>query len=618
MIDWIVSSSVLIAVIIALRYLLKGKISLWLQYALWGLVLVRLLIPFSVGGSSFSVMNTVEQASVVQDVEIIKNVDHLEHRADGSVEGYFPSDYMRDFPTLVAKSKTDQEYARLQKLLSFRQVFIAIWLFGAAALLFVFVISNGRLASRLRQTRKPLNINCSALPVYVTQAVETPCLFGVFAPAIYLTPEAAADATMLRHSVEHELTHFRHGDNFWSLLRCVCLVLHWYNPLVWWAACLARTDAELACDQATIKRIGENERAEYGRTLIGMTCQKRPDLFITATTMTGSKNNIKERIILLAKKPKMAIYTLVAVVLIALTVAGCTFTGAKEGQQDFAPDTVSMVQMLSSAFPPDPITDAKIVEDLWSLYQNFEFTGTTETLDKESVNAWGITVTFTESGSDVSESFTIFAGGLCSLGDDYTKYHILNDGASIYQVFLNYFQAAQRGELQSLSDVKISVDDLEAVPSDVVDYAKDYLAQQIRAYQTGWPKIAPGCSISEAKISGLTQMNTGTAGLDKAIKLYLLEYRLRVEGNVDAVLIGGMSAVEIDGENWLTEWNSVGQPYLLLACDERGAEPLWERICVTNSEELYQYNTPKMLEQYGDFYTAAARELYHKYQISAE
>lgn len=73
---------------------------------------------------------------------------------------------------------------------------------------------------------------------------------------------------MLRHTVEHEITHFRHGDHFWSALRSVCIALHWYNPLVWWAAILSRNDAELACDEGTIRRIGEDARAEYGRTLI--------------------------------------------------------------------------------------------------------------------------------------------------------------------------------------------------------------------------------------------------------------------------------------------------------------------------------------------------------------
>lgn len=610
MIEWIVTSSILIAVIIALRYLLKGKISLRIQYALWGLVLLRLLIPFSIGGSRLSVMNTAEKIPVVQDAKSISNVDQIEHMSNGSVEGYYPSDFMCDFPKVVAESKTAGEYARMEQVLSFREAFIPIWLCGTAVLFIMFAASNGRFSSRLRRTRRPLEVRGSALPIYITGETDTPCLFGLFRPAIYVTPEAAEDATILRHTVEHETTHFRHGDNFWSVLRGICLAVHWYNPLVWWAAFLSRRDAELACDEATINRLGERERAGYGRTLISMTCQKRTALLITATTMTGSKSSIRERIMLLARKPKMKIYTLITVVLAAAVAAGCTFTGAKEEQENFSPDTVSMVQMLSSAFPPAPITDAETVEYLWSVYQGFDFDGTAETLDKE--NVWSISVAFSNSESGESERFTIFQGGLCQLGDDYETYHILLDGAEIYNEFLSCFEAAKKADSSAQSGVNISADDLSDVPAAVIAYAKDYIAKQIDDYHSVWPEIAPGCSVTAAKITGLTQMNTGTAGLNTSVNLYSLEYRLLVSGNIDSVLVGGMSYKEIDGENWLTEWSSGGQPYLLLYCDDSGTKPVWDRICETNTEEIYQYNTSEMLEQYGNFYTAAAMELYHK------
>jgi len=91
---------------------------------------------------------------------------------------------------------------------------------------------------------------------------------------------------------------------------------------------LSRRDSELCCDEATIRRIGENERAEYGRTLIAMTCRERTHLLLTATTMTGSAKSIKERILLIAKKPKMTVVTVIAVTVIAIIAAGCAFTGA--------------------------------------------------------------------------------------------------------------------------------------------------------------------------------------------------------------------------------------------------------------------------------------------------
>ena len=227
MIKWIVASSILIAVIIALRYFLRGKISLQLQYALWGLVLLRLLIPYSIGSSGFSVMNTVQKVPVVQDFESVRDVGNIWHTESGAVEGYPSYELMPETPVTVAENKTKAEFTRMEKALAFREAFIHIWLCGVAILVIAFAASNVRFSSRLRRSRKPLEAKGSALPVYISNETDTPCLFGLLHPAIYLTQDAVENATILRHTVEHETTHFRHGDNFWAVLRIVCLVLHW-------------------------------------------------------------------------------------------------------------------------------------------------------------------------------------------------------------------------------------------------------------------------------------------------------------------------------------------------------------------------------------------------------
>ena len=86
MINWIVTSSVLIVVVAGLRFVLRGKISLRLQYALWLVVLFRLLVPFDFGESSISMMNVVEQVPMVQEMESLENVESISYyEADGTV-----------------------------------------------------------------------------------------------------------------------------------------------------------------------------------------------------------------------------------------------------------------------------------------------------------------------------------------------------------------------------------------------------------------------------------------------------------------------------------------------------------------------------------------------------
>lgn len=335
--QWIVSSSVLILVVIALRYVLRGKLSLRMQYALWLLVLVRLLVPVSFGASDLSVMNavperapTVQQGTYKQDIAGERNDAPANAGTVGipaqSMNEAAPPDLVQNVTTATVTAPTVEktDWARIAK---------TVWLAGAAALGLVFLAVNLRFGKKLRRSRERVEETDACLPVYESGETDTPCLFGVAKPSIYVTPDTRTEAETLRYALAHEQTHYRHGDNLWAVLRGVCLALHWYNPLVWWAAELSRRDAELACDEATIRRIGESERAAYGRTLIRMTCEKRPALLVTATMMTDSGKGLKERISLLVKKPKTAAYTAVAVLLIAGLSVACTFTGGRENAE---------------------------------------------------------------------------------------------------------------------------------------------------------------------------------------------------------------------------------------------------------------------------------------------
>ena len=335
MMQWIVSSGVLILTVIALRRVLRGRISLRMQYALWLLVLVRLLVPVSFGTSGLSVMNAVPERAPIVRQDTVKQSQtatvnentitaNTENGSTGNGNGAPSPGTVRSGTVPVGQPAERTDWGKLGR---------TVRLSGTAALGLVFLAVNLRFGRRLRRSRRPVENTGAELPVYETAETDTPCLFGLIRPAVYLTPETLADADALRYSLAHEQTHRRHGDNLWAVLRGVCLALHWYNPLVWWAAELSRRDAELACDEATIRRLGESERAAYGRTLIRMTCEKRPALLVTATMMTDSGSGLRERITLLVKKPKTAAYTAIAVLLVAGLSVACTFTGGRDNAE---------------------------------------------------------------------------------------------------------------------------------------------------------------------------------------------------------------------------------------------------------------------------------------------
>ena len=337
MLEWIASSCALILAVLLLRRLLRGRIGPGLQYALWLLVLVRLLLPVSFGAALVSVQNLVRDADERAASQVVTYVNQTAPDPVPSEPAPAQSATAQPQYTQSAAAPQPQPEAPLTvtaRPVTLSDILRCAWYAGMAAMALWLIATNLAFRARLAKRARRIEYPGCKLPLYITEAVETPCLFGVLRPAIYLTPEAASEPVTLAHSVEHELSHYRHGDHIWALLRCLCLVLHWYNPLVWLAAALSRRDAELACDEATIRRLGEAERAAYGRTLIRISCERRATLLRTATTMNCGKSGLRERIALIAKRPKTAAYALVILILAAIAVTGCTFTGAQAGEPD--------------------------------------------------------------------------------------------------------------------------------------------------------------------------------------------------------------------------------------------------------------------------------------------
>ena len=330
--NWILSSSVLIAAILAVRRIFRGRISPRLQYALWLLVLLRLLLPVNFGRSAASVMNYLpagEAQVLAQSLTESGNVSTApvkptavpvspvqNDRPDLSQSPSAPGNLQP--PAVLPAQENGFDAARLLG---------GLWLLGIAAVLLCLLVSNLRFALRLRRSRVP-EAPYQGLPVYECAWLETPCMFGLLRPAIYLSPGLTGDSR--DYALRHEYGHFRQGDHLWALFRGLCLALHWYNPMVWLAVRLSKRDGELACDQRVTRSLTEAQRLDYGRTLIRLSCSGREPVFCAATTMSVKGKALKQRIEYIAKRPTMLLSTVIVLLLAVILSVGCTFTGAKE------------------------------------------------------------------------------------------------------------------------------------------------------------------------------------------------------------------------------------------------------------------------------------------------
>lgn len=322
---WILSSSVLIIAVVLLRRLLGKRVPASLRYGLWLLVLLRLLIPGSVFQSRVSVMNLAPaQSGAVFEPPMLTPSPQAGGVLVGTVPGLEPA------PDNATAPRYGGERAGGAAVTGWRDWLVTLWVCGSALTAAAFIVSNGAFYLRLRGTRRRFEADFP-LPVYVSGATASPCLFGYVRPAVYLTP-AAAESPGLPYVLAHELAQKMHGDIWWSLLRCCCLAAWWWNPLVWLAAFLSRKDGEIACDEAAIRSFGEDKRIDYCDTLVDMIALRPAPVSIlrASTAMVAGKRGLRERLEAIVKRPKTYVSAIVALALIAALAAGCTFTGAKE------------------------------------------------------------------------------------------------------------------------------------------------------------------------------------------------------------------------------------------------------------------------------------------------
>lgn len=509
MMEWIISASFLITVVAVFRRILRGKISLRLQYALWGIVLLRLLIPWNPVESDISILNITREPVIQSIAESVQEPIRFESSGYAVIEE-------NGEPIPVTNTYFLADSGDINDFFSVSDILFGIWGIGCILMICFMLTSNLLFLKKISRNREAVEIDGVSLPVYVTDQVETPCLAGLFHPAIYLTSESM-EPEWMRHVLEHERTHYRHGDHITAVFRCVALALHWYNPLAWWAARSSKQDGELACDEGTIARLGEEERLNYGRTLLNMTCVSgRNDVMLTATTMKTGKRRLRERIMLIAKKPKQAVYTLIAVIVMIAMVVGCTFTGAQQGSEMEKLSDEELIQLLHEeadseriaqiltgfvektqryngegyirAYDPEGVwygyglnpSNLKAVQDLFSWYswervaENEPFSGEETSLELELAYADGVEVQILMQAHSLDQEllrvcwYTYDGNAYPMRGQDMCVFRSTPKevGIPIYQALLDLFeeQETETGGIPDVTSVRVELEEEQEEP----------------------------------------------------------------------------------------------------------------------------------------------------------
>lgn len=303
------TGSIVIAVVLLARLLLKRAPKIY-SYALWAVVLFRLLCPLSIT-AGLSVLKPIP-------VTTTPGISAVSYRPVAqAVRENIPVPIQQEVvsPQLVEQSETK---------LTPKQVATYIWLTGASMMALYSVVQYWILRRRLAEAA-PLQGE-----IYLADRISSPFVMGVFRPRIYL-PSGTPIAER-RFIVAHERHHIRRGDPLWKLLGYIALCLHWFNPLVWLAFVLAGKDMEMSCDEAVIKRLGEHIRADYSQALLRLATRKR---IVSGMPLAFGEGDTKGRVMNMAKwkKPKVWV-SLICLFLCIIILVACAVNPDTSGSKD--------------------------------------------------------------------------------------------------------------------------------------------------------------------------------------------------------------------------------------------------------------------------------------------
>ena len=213
-----------------------------------------------------------------------------------------------------------------------------IYLVGLILVLAWFIFANLRFRRQLNTDKiEPISGNLLAqyealckslkvkpLPVYLIDPLPSACLVGVFRPYIALpltvTPQDAL------HVLRHEVSHYQNRDHLFGVLRLLCCAIHWFNPLVWLAASMSYTDAELRCDDRVTASLKPQEKEAYANVLVLSAARRTaPGVAVLATGMTTTTKKLKARVLAILGNKKPLRWLSVAFVLVSTMLLAGAF-----------------------------------------------------------------------------------------------------------------------------------------------------------------------------------------------------------------------------------------------------------------------------------------------------
>ena len=308
LIDVSMTTCIVIVAVIGIRQLLKGAPKIF-SYVLWGIVLLRLLVPISIE-SPVSVLPDQTAISTVMELNDVLPEIEFETPQDRENNAWIRENTPAGEPfTQTARSFNAEVYLTIA------------WLIGMSAMMAASLVSYGKLRKKVRVC-VPFRKG-----ILIADDIDTPFVMGIFRPVIYLP--GGLDSAERKYIIAHERHHISRGDHIFKALGFLALTIHWFNPLVWVAFVLANRDMEMSCDEAVIRKFGEDVRADYSASLLNLATGHR---IFAGTPLAFGEGNPAVRVRNLAnwKKPPFWIIPICVVLCVIMVVCLLTNPESEE------------------------------------------------------------------------------------------------------------------------------------------------------------------------------------------------------------------------------------------------------------------------------------------------
>ncbi|MBC2448008.1 M56 family metallopeptidase [Clostridium saccharobutylicum] len=338
-----ITTSILIGLILIFRKFTKGKLGVKFNYALWFLILLRLII-FKLPESNFSIFNFLNKLGNMSWLVFNKKIPSGDILQQGISKSSVISNH-----NVILRSISSMDFSNndvMTSSLSSITILSFIWLIGVlVTIIYIFLVykklrkriytknisNNTEFLTILNQCKNIMQIKKNVL-IVETSIIKTPALFGYFKPII-LIPKNIQDiisTDKLRYVFFHELSHLKRKDVITNWIITLLKVVYWFNPVVQYGLGKMKEDMEICCDSLALSYTKDEEVKEYGFTIINMIDHFSNSIpLIGTTSIVNNKSEVRRRIIMIKLFDKKAYRFSAMAVASLFIIGGIVLTDAK-------------------------------------------------------------------------------------------------------------------------------------------------------------------------------------------------------------------------------------------------------------------------------------------------